>query len=226
MTLQWKISPWIYDVYQQYFNNKHDGFVVEIGVGHVVDWNRMGAPRLLDFSQDTIIRGESTTIELLENGWTGIYIEPISEFIDNELRPMLKTLLAPSHFNQIKMITAAASNQDQIAAILADETLTVVNDTQCDSTIIPYNYRNRKVSCRKTSDILTDNDCPYDIDIMSIDVEGHEANTLRGIDFTKHRPKLLLIEVNHTAISTIENILPQGYQLIKRDDINAIFVDQ
>ena len=36
---------------------------------------------MLDWDNDEIIRGESHTLELLENGWTGIYIESIHELI-------------------------------------------------------------------------------------------------------------------------------------------------
>ena len=35
-------SGWIVQVYEQVFKNKTDGFLVEIGVGEVLDWNKMG----------------------------------------------------------------------------------------------------------------------------------------------------------------------------------------
>lgn len=30
-------SPWIVDLYNKYFPNKNNGFLVEIGVGHTLD---------------------------------------------------------------------------------------------------------------------------------------------------------------------------------------------
>jgi FkbM family methyltransferase len=36
-----------------------------------------------------------------------------------------------------------------------------------------------------------------DIDLLSLDVEGWEANALKGIDFTRHRPRYMLIEVRY-----------------------------
>jgi len=35
-------SGWIVQAYEQVFKNKTDGFLVEIGVGEVLDWNKMG----------------------------------------------------------------------------------------------------------------------------------------------------------------------------------------
>ena len=86
-------SQWIVDIFQKYFGDKNDGFLVEIGVGCVLDWNLMGTPRMLDWEKDEIIRGESHTLELLENGWTGIYIESIHEIMDNEFEPLIKKIL-------------------------------------------------------------------------------------------------------------------------------------
>ena len=35
-------SPWIVKIYEQFFKDKTDGFLVEIGVGEVLDWTKMG----------------------------------------------------------------------------------------------------------------------------------------------------------------------------------------
>jgi FkbM family methyltransferase len=34
-----------------------------------------------------------------------------------------------------------------------------------------------------------------EVDFLSLDVEGYEANVLRGLDFTRHTPRLMLIEL-------------------------------
>ena len=84
----------ITNVYEQVFKDKTDGFLVEIGVGEVLDWTKMdvivlqdldkkgyvnpnSADRILNWDVDwdsgKIIQGENHTIELIENGWTGIW---------------------------------------------------------------------------------------------------------------------------------------------------------
>lgn len=229
-------SLWIIDILKKYFNNKHDGFLVEIGVGHVLDWRTMCnggySPRLIDWDnitdwdQDKIVRGLSHTIELLENGWTGIYIESIHEFIDNELDPLLRKLLPEERVEKIKMIKCGASDKERILKVIGNETLGSISgdeDKKIDN-IIPYQYYNRKVLCRKTSDILSENDCPQDIDFMVIDVEGHEISVLNGIDFSLHKPKLILIEVGIISLNSIQKSLPEDYLLIENDGLNAMFV--
>jgi len=216
-------SQWIVDLYRKYFDEKNDGFLVEIGVGCVLDWPRMGTPRLLDWNKDSTIRGESHTIELLENGWTGIYIESIHELIDNELSPLLKKILPEEQYKKIKMVKCGASDKKEVVRIYNQESLMSSDDTTVDE-IVPYNYQGRKLLCDATSTILEDNDCPFDIDFMLIDVEGFEVNVLNGLDFSKHRPKLMLIEIGITPFQTVYNMISNNYQFIQSDGLNAMFV--
>lgn len=229
-------SLWIIDILKKYFNDKHDGFLVEIGVGTTLDWRTMCnggySPRLIDWSnvkdwdKDNIVRGFSHTIELLENGWTGIYIDSIHEFIDNELNPLLKKILPEEQFKKIKMVKCGASDRERILKIVSNETLGNISDDESEKEdwVIPYHYENRKILCKKTSDLLMENDCPEDIDFMTIDVEGHEIPVLNGIDFSKYKPKLLLIEVGIINLSNIQSALPSEYILIANDGLNAMFV--
>lgn len=230
-------STWIADILKKYFDEIHDGFLVEIGVGHVLNWKLMCNgdynPKILDWENDKIIRGFSHTIELLENGWTGIYIDSIDEFIDNELRPLLKTLLPKNQFKKIKMVKCGASDVERVLKVVENETLGSLDDSEEKnlSEVIPYNYKNRKILCRKTSDILNENKCPSIIDFMVIDVENHEINVLNGLDFSNYKVKLMLIEHavagQHwvSKLDQIKSVIPDEYILIKNDDINAMFVN-
>ena len=50
------------------------------------------------------------------------------------------------------------------------------------------------------------------IDFLSLDVEGYEINVLKGIDFEKHRPNLMLIEVLDLSLrNEINDYLQQLY---------------
>jgi FkbM family methyltransferase len=50
------------------------------------------------------------------------------------------------------------------------------------------------------------------IDLLSLDVEGYEAEVLQGIDFTRHTPRYLLIEVRKAQKEKIEQILGSLYR--------------
>jgi FkbM family methyltransferase len=48
------------------------------------------------------------------------------------------------------------------------------------------------------------------VDFLSLDVEGYEAEALRGVDFERHRPTLLLIEVSRDR-EAIEAVVGPWY---------------
>jgi FkbM family methyltransferase len=52
------------------------------------------------------------------------------------------------------------------------------------------------------------------IDFMSLDVEGFEANVLRGIDFEKYKPKYMLIESRYKE--EIDSIIASLYRQISK----------
>ncbi|MCB0096496.1 MAG: FkbM family methyltransferase, partial [Caldilineaceae bacterium] len=50
------------------------------------------------------------------------------------------------------------------------------------------------------------------VDLLSLDVEGYELQVLKGLDFKRHRPKFMLIEVRDRQ--TIEKYLAPFYELV------------
>src|SRR5262249_46658886 len=59
-----------------------------------------------------------------------------------------------------------------------------------------------KVAVRTLDDILHEAAAPSPIDFVSIDVEGHEVEVLRGFDLHHWRPRLILIEDHVTNLGT------------------------
>ncbi len=64
---------------------------------------------------------------------------------------------------------------------------------------------------RTLSNILDEHDIRK-INLLSLDVEGYEAQVLKGIDFQRHRPKHMLIEVRD--ITEIEEVIGKHYRHI------------
>jgi len=52
------------------------------------------------------------------------------------------------------------------------------------------------------------------IDLLSLDVEGFELSVLQGIDFTKYKPKFMLIEVRNKDRQSIDNFLSPFYNVV------------
>lgn len=205
-------SPWIVDLYNQYFANKKDGFLVEIGVGHTLD----GVDNIKDGTLENLknlSRCGSNTADLLDLGWSGIYIEPVKEYCEEA------KISHASNLDRLKIINLGASDtSDKIKMFLGDS-------------FVPNDYANRgyawigrDVEVKPTSKILSDNNCPKDIDVMSIDVEGFEDKVIKGIDFNLHNPTMLIVEINIISQDEIQDLLPEGYTLIKSDGLNAVWV--
>lgn len=53
----------------------------------------------------------------------------------------------------------------------------------------------QEVPLRTATSILDEVGAPREIDVVSIDTEGHDAAVLEGLDFERYRPRVLIIEV-------------------------------
>ena len=70
----------------------------------------------------------------------------------------------------------------------------------------------------------------YDIDFMNLDVEGHEIEVLKSIDFNKINITYLCVEIINHNEQSIEKgkqihsyLTLNGYQLVKELDFNYIY---
>jgi hypothetical protein len=70
-----------------------------------------------------------------------------------------------------------------------------------------------------------------EIDLLSVDVEGHDLNVLRSVDLDVFRPKLIIVEMHHLDLERIAEdpinryLGTQGFQQIGYDSLNGYFVD-
>jgi FkbM family methyltransferase len=62
------------------------------------------------------------------------------------------------------------------------------------------------------------------VDFVSLDVEGHELEVLRGFSLERYRPRLLLIEDHARDLSRHRALSARGYRLVRRTGLNAWYV--
>ena len=72
------------------------------------------------------------------------------------------------------------------------------------------------VPTRTLDDILDEAEAPAPIDLLSVDVEGHELEVLRGFDFARWQPRLILLEDHVGNLQTHRFLQGSGYRLIRR----------
>lgn len=83
----------------------------------------------------------------------------------------------------------------------------------------------QRVRKRTLTSILDAAGAPTPIDVVSIDVEGHELAVLRGLDFGKYRPRVLVIEAldDERAVQLEAFMRDKGYSLARRISSNLLF---
>ena len=149
-------------------------------------------------------------------GWNCLVVEPIPD--------LAKKIL--ENRNCIVKNYAASSEEGEASFFIAEEALGMSGleltrkqlhaITRAGGT--PKEIRVRK----KTLDGILEESNFSEIDFISIDVEGHEMEVLKGFSIERYQPRILLIEDNSNQTDpTVENYMKsKGYVIFKRTGVN------
>jgi Methyltransferase FkbM domain len=80
------------------------------------------------------------------------------------------------------------------------------------------------VPVRTLDSILEEAGAPEKFEFLSLDVEGHEIEVLRGFDLARWRPRLILLEDHVADLSRHRYLSAAGYRIIRRYDSNGWYV--
>jgi FkbM family methyltransferase len=129
-------------------------------------------------AQDGVFQS-NTLIFARKFGYTGLLIEPATSLI-----PAL-TQNRPESIVFNGALTSFAKNGSHVT-VPSGSPMGIVshNTTHAEATVI----------ARSLSSLLDEHGIK-NVDFLSLDVEGHEADILDGIDFRRHRPRFVLIEI-------------------------------
>jgi FkbM family methyltransferase len=179
---------------EEFFGHSASGFFVEVGAN---DPQR--------FSQ---------SLHLEKKGWRGIVIEPQPDLAERHrqqrtARVFAVACSAPENSGKHMPLYLAGGHSSFDPALR-------VHTVKPAGTI--------EVPLRTLDEILVEAGAPTPIDFVSIDVEGHELDVLRGFDLARWRPRLVLLE-DHVLSRTLHNYMEgRGYRWVRRTDINGWYV--
>jgi FkbM family methyltransferase len=71
------------------------------------------------------------------------------------------------------------------------------------------------------NNLLEKYNAPYEIDFMSIDVEGAELEILQGFDFSKHKVKLVVVEYTKNSRNEIYSLLTSNNYVRINEDVTV-----
>jgi FkbM family methyltransferase len=185
------------------FPGHDNGFFIDVGANHPV--------------------GGSVTKYFSERGWRGVNIEPIRR---------LHSLLVADRPRDVNLQVALSSAPGEMNfhEVSDDIALSTFDERQAEK----YAEAGRPIVRYKVPVLTLAQVCHAhvrgEIDFVNIDVEGHEAEVLRGADFNTWRPRALVIESVRpwSSVPTHgqweELVLQHNYVFAAFDGVNRIYV--
>jgi len=159
-------------------------------------------------------RTRSQTWHLEQAGWTGVLIEP-QPALAAELRAQRTAKVfavacsSPENAGRVMPLHVAgplsALNRERMAPGAAPETIIEVPVKTLDS-------------------VLEEAGAAPGFDFLSIDVEGHELEVLRGFDIERWHPRLILLEDHVADLSKHRYLTSYGYRIVRRYENNGWYV--
>jgi FkbM family methyltransferase len=208
--------PLIREKYDQLGLKSDEGFFVEVGA----------------------YDGESfsNTSFLADQGWRGVYIEPIPLFYwQTRLRHMLNHVVAEN--------VAVSDSVGSMTLSAMGPLSTLSSATAVAYESIPWarqaaqNAKEVRVPTDTLEHILERNRVPRYFELLVVDVEGHEEPIITSLLQSKWRPRVVIVELcdlhpdfaeqaelQSSARRVRDALTSQGYMPFYADSINSIFL--
>jgi FkbM family methyltransferase len=158
----------------------------------------------------------SQTWHLEQAGWTGVLIEP---------QPDLARKLSGNR--KSKVFAVACSSPDntgrELPLHVAGPLSSLDRDQMAPGSVPETTIQ---VPIRTLDGVLEEASAPIGFDFLSIDVEGHEIEVLRGFDIARWRPRLILLEDHVADLSKHRYLVASGYRIVRRYENNGWYVRQ
>lgn len=148
-------------------------------------------------------------------GWNGINIEASPTLFEKLKvnRPKSINLnYALSDYNGVTKFTKCQRNGVEIGLGAIDGN--VIDDKEKANEIV--------INCINWDTLLINHDIRK-VDLLSLDIEGHEIIVLKDIMKHKIKPKILCVEHGHVGRESLDNLLLNKYNLLEVYQNNSIY---
>ena len=149
-------------------------------------------------------------------GWRGLLVEPIPELHREAVRErpasrVVNCALVPPERSGQHVRLRYAGTMSIVAGARGDDR---ADDAYLESAFaIPEEPYDVDVPGRTLTELLDEMKAP-EVSLLSLDLEGYEAQALRGLELTRRAPRFILVEVvDATARKAVEAVLGDRYRL-------------
>lgn len=166
----------------------------------------------------------SVTKAFYDQGWSGINIEP---------NPRFHAALSEARPRDVNLRIAVGEHSGEVVMNIIDGTgLSSVDDSIAQGHIeAGWNLERQTVKMERLADILDEHVPPgQEINFLKVDVEGLEEQALRGNDWQKFRPWVVLVEATLPMSQTPSYeqwehvLLDAGYLFVYADGLNRFYI--
>jgi FkbM family methyltransferase len=159
-------------------------------------------------------RKRSQTWHLEQAGWTGVLIEPQPELAAN--------LRAQRSAKVFAVACSSPENTGRALPLHVAGPLSSLDRERMAPGAVAETVID--VPVRTLDSVLEEAGSPPGFDFLSIDVEGHEIEVLRGFNIARWRPQLILLEDHVADLSKHRYLNSAGYRIIRRYENNGWYV--
>ena len=157
----------------------------------------------------------SLTYNLYKRGWTGVNID-----IDKHNIKLFQ-LLRP---RDQSINCAISSDRGTVDSYIfsSGSGLNTLEKSWADiwSKKINQKYSIKKIEKKTLDDVVKKFGVSKDIELLNIDVEGHESEVLKGLNFSTFRPKIITVEIH---VKTTEEIFKKPiYKILHKNKYDLI----
>lgn len=167
----------------------------------------------------------SNTLSLYLHGWRGVNIDANPDLIER---------FKATRLRDVAVCAAVSDEERDIVFHEFEDPLVSTLDTK----VLPewqgkWKKRGERVVKARTLNSILDEHVPpgTPIDLLSVDVEGHDLNVLRSVDLDVYRPKLIVVEMHHLDLAHTQDsevacyLTQRDFRQIGYDTLNGYFVD-
>jgi FkbM family methyltransferase len=167
---------------------------------------------------------DSVTRHFYELGWHGINIEPNAGLFAELQRER------PRDIN----LEVACSSSNGVASLHETDALDGWATLSTDTARFIEEHHGRAVHAREVRTVTLASVCAEHvaspIDFLKVDAEAHETAVLEGADFTRWRPRIVVVEATwpHSRTASHQEweplLLAAGYQFAVFDGVNRFYI--